>query len=564
MSSSEELRFDFEVAIEVAAPANKRGGRAAKNACEGLPPSTDELQARIAKVQAVASQRDESVVEDERPADRNGFDGSSPRPANWHPSRGTHLTSLRTEVDLSPGEVGFEIAIAEESDEVEPDGGDDALSIAEFYARIRQALRSEFTEEVWVTGEIRSIRESRGHHYLELGDHTNEPTGRQSSQQLQVVCWSRDWPGIAQALDAAGVDLEVGRVVRVRGKVGVWEGASKLQFTLTALDVEALLGGIAAARRRLLLMLEAEGLLRANAALAIPVVPLRIGIVTSKGTEAHHDFVGVLERSGIAFEVRLEATLVQGGEAAGQIAAALERLERFGPDLAVVIRGGGARGDLACFDAEAVARAIATAPFPVWTGIGHTGDRSVADEVANSAFITPTACGEALVTLVSSFWEDVERSIATAAQLARARLEAQGHRVVSARERLATASRYQLERRGHDVEVAALRLGEVAGGMVERLRTHLDTSTALLARAGERSIASGETALERRAQVLRAFDPRRQLERGWSLTRLSSGRVLRSAADAGPNDVVITRLADGEITATVTASTQSEQKDDPK
>ena len=292
------------------------------------------------------------------------------------------------------------------------------------YARIRHALRSEFTDEVWVTGEIRSIRESRGHHYLELGDHGGDQGGKQSPQ-LQVVCWSRDWPPVAQALDAAGVDLEVGRVVRVRGKVGIWEGASKLQFTLTALDIEALLGGIAAARRRLLLMLEAEGLLRANANHLVPIVPLRIGVVTSPGTEAHHDFVGELERSGIAFVIQLEATLVQGSEAPAQIAAALGRLAQFEPDLVVVIRGGGARGDLGAFDAEVVARAIATAPFPVWTGIGHTGDRSVADERAGLVLITPTACGEAIVARVSAYWEEIERQISAAAGLARARLDAQ-------------------------------------------------------------------------------------------------------------------------------------------
>jgi exodeoxyribonuclease VII large subunit len=252
--------------------------------------------------------------------------------------------------------------------------------------------------------------------------------------------------------------------------------------------------------------------------------------------------------------------LVQGSDAPARIAAALERLGRFEPDLAVVIRGGGARGDLACFDAELVARAIAAAPFPVWTGIGHTGDRSVADEVAGLAFITPTACGEAIVARVFAYWDEIERRISTAASLARARLESERHGVVSARERLSTAVRYQLERRSRDVELAAARLGTVAGDTVVRSRSQLTMASALLARAGERAVAGGETALERRAQVLRAFDPRRQLERGWSLTRLSSGRLLRSAADAGPDDVVITRLADGEITAVVTESTLGDEK----
>ena len=560
MSPSEELRFDFEVAIEATIPSKKRSRRTGKEVFDDASPSTDDLLARIAKVQAVATKRDEPETDRSQALESNGSaDGAGTRSTNWHPSRGAHLTSLATETASSPSDVDFEVDESGQGDDTGLSEGE-SLSIAEFYARIRHALRSEFTDEVWVTGEIRSIRESRGHHYLELGDHGGDQAGKQSAQQLQVVCWSRDWPAVAQALNAAGVDLQVGRVVRVRGKVGVWEGASKLQFTLTALDIEALLGGIAAARRRLLLMLESEGLLRANAAHLVPIVPLRIGVVTSPGTEAHHDFIGELERSGFAFVLQVEATLVQGSEAPAKIAAALGRLADFEPDLAVVIRGGGARGDLAAFDAEAVARAIATAPFPVWTGIGHTGDRSVADEVAGLAFITPTACGEAIVARVSTYWEEIERRISTAAGLARARLEAQGHRVTSARERLSTAARYQLERRARDVDLVAARLGVMASETVARSRSHLTTSTALLSRAGERAVATGETALERRAQVLRAFDPRRQLERGWSLTRLSSGRLLRSATDAGPDDVVITRLADGEITAVVTESTLRDEK----
>ena len=125
------------------------------------------------------------------------------------------------------------------------------------------------------------------------------------AQQFEVVCWSREWPVGAAALSEAGVDLEVGRVERVRGRVSVWEGGSKLRFTLTALDVEALLGGIAAARRRLLLALEAEGLLDKNRRLPLPIVPLRIGLVTSPGSEAYRDFVGQLKRSGFGFAVRL-------------------------------------------------------------------------------------------------------------------------------------------------------------------------------------------------------------------------------------------------------------------
>jgi len=555
MSPSEELRFDFEVIAEVSVPSKKRQKRSGSVSDPEVIPSADDLLARIAKVQAVATGRAPATRLRTTSVKRDDLADADEFAPNRHPSRGPALSSLVDDraavVEPIDDEDADELDGAVEADE------SDSLTIAEFYARIRHALRTEFEEEVWVTGEIRSIRESRGHHYLELGDHSPDQGGRQSAQQLQVVCWSRDWPGVAQALAAAGVDLEVGRVVRVRGKVGVWDGASKLQFTLTALDIEALLGGIAQARRRLLEALDAEGLLRANARHLVSLVPLRIGVVTSPGTEAHHDFVGELERSGIAFSIKLEASLVQGGDAPGQIAAALKRLEAFAPDLAVVIRGGGARGDLSCFDAEEVARAIATAPFPIWTGIGHTGDRAVADEVAGMAFITPTACGEAIVARVLSYWKDVERQITSAASLARAQLETQSHRVGAARERLVVAARYQLERRERDVRHAASHLGEVTAATVLDARARLVSASALLSRAGDRAVSNGETALERRSQVLRAFDPRRQLERGWSLTRSVSGRLIRSAADVDRDDVVVTRFADGEITSVVTATAPS-------
>lgn len=547
MSSSEELRFDFGVADAEPAPAKPRSPRTKAEPAM----NADDLRARIQRVQAVATKttstrrksatkRSPATVEGERPASR-------------HPSRGPALSALHEEEQLV-----VDVATSENLDnEEEPDADleleAESLTIAEFYVRVKHALRAEFAEEVWVVGEIRSIRESRGHHYLELGDHAPESNGRQAAQQLQVTCWARDWPGVAAALQTAGIDLEVGRVVRVRGRVGVWDGASKLQFTLTALDIEALLGGIAAARRKLIALLEAEGLLRANATHQVPLVPLRIGVVTSPGTEAHSDFIGELQRSGLAFDVSLEPSLVQGVDAPGQIAAALGRLAAFEPDIAVLIRGGGARGDLACFDAEEVARAIATAPFPVWTGIGHTGDRAVADEVAGRAFITPTACGEAIVARVRDYWDEIERRIHQASSLARARLDAQAHRVTSARERLSSSVRYQLERRSRDLVVAATQLSDVAIDSIKSAESNLVHFSALLRRAGDRAVTSEETALERRSQVLRAFDPRRQLERGWTLTHASSGQLIRSVRDVLEGQTLFTRFADGEVASTVTS-----------
>jgi exodeoxyribonuclease VII large subunit len=413
---------------------------------------------------------------------------------------------------------------------VEPDEPE-ALSIADVYSRVRGALAGAFPDEVWVTGEIRSMRESKGHHFFELAD-AGAPTGRGVAPQLDVACWARQWPSIARALASAGVALEVGRVVRVRGQVSIWEGAGKLRFSLTALDVEALVGGIAAARRRLLIALEAEGLLEANGRLTLTPVPLRIGVVTSPGSEGHHDFVGQLERSGFAFSVHLAPSLVQGPEAPAQLVAALRSLERDEVDLAVVVRGGGARGDLAAFDTEEVARAIATASFPVWTGIGHTGDRSVADEVAHRALITPTACGEAIVALVAEYWQATEHRVQLIQNRARTQLSTAAH--LLDRERTAVVRGVH-----HHLDLATQRL--VAGA-------------ATVARATDHRLGAALSDVERQAQVLRAFDPRRQLERGWSLTRDASGRLVRSIADLAPGAALSTSLVDGEVHAVVSST----------
>ncbi len=563
----EELRFDF---AELADEAVARGRPARRRGDGGEDPAS-ELRRRVEEVSAVAHARRPRGGATQAMLVTELLEGT---PAAGRPGSPVRATPLAGDgADAAP--AGRSVAAerggdmdrwevegdAEEPDAEEPDGegavadgrsSDGSLTIAAFYDRLRQAIARSFPGEWWVTGEIRGLRESRGHRYLELADEgATDPRGRAAAQQLEVVCWSRDWPPVAAALAEAGVDLEVGRVVRVRGRVSVWEGGSKLRFSLSAIDVDALLGGIAAARHRLLKALAAENLLEANARLGCPLVPLRIGVVTSPGSEAHRDFVGELKRSGYAFEVLLEPSLVQGAEAPVQLAAALGRLARRDPDLAVVVRGGGARGDLAAFDREEVARAIATAPFPVWTGVGHTGDRSVADEVAQRACITPTACGQAVVALVDDYVGRVTDLSGRLASLARARLEGAAARLETRRTAVARSACHQLDRRRDLLWATAVRLGRSSDARLTSAARRLVAAADRLPGGAGRALAREERELHRRQQVLRAYDPRRQLDRGWSLTRDGDGRLVRSCADAAPGTELHTRLSDGELRSVV-------------
>jgi exodeoxyribonuclease VII large subunit len=327
---------------------------------------------------------------------------------------------------------------------------------------------------------------------------------------------------------------------------------------MTALDVEALLGGIAVARQRLLRQLAEEGLLEANRRRALALVPLRIGLVTSEGSEAHRDFAGELERTGFAFELAVERSLVQGPQAPWQIAAALRRLGRSPLDLVVIVRGGGGRGDLAAFDSEHVARAIAGAPFPVWIGVGHSGDRSVADEVAHGSFITPTACGEAIVARVEGYWSGVSKAAAALAARASSRLDTAGERVGRARSVLSGATRNQLIRRADELGGSCARLVAAASRTVEGEAGQLGLLSDRLARCGRAAAVVEAHGVRRCRDVLRAYDPQRQLERGWSLTRDETGRVVRSLDQVSAGQLVSTVVADGELHARVEQVVRSE------
>ncbi|MGB9111641.1 MAG: exodeoxyribonuclease VII large subunit [Acidimicrobiales bacterium] len=432
-----------------------------------------------------------------------------------------------------------------------------ALSIAQFYDRVRRALLDEFPEDIWVMGEIRSIRERKGHHYIELADAGSERT---TAAQLEVVCWAREWPRVRGQLADAQVTLEPGRVVRVRGRVSVWEGGSKIRFSLIEIDIASLLGGIAAARRKLLAALEAEGLLEANRRLEVPLVPLRVGLVTSAGSEGHNDFAGQLERSGFAFTIAIEATLVQGLEAPAQISGALCRLRAFPIDLAVVVRGGGSRGDLAAFDSEEVARAIATSPFPVWTGIGHTGDRSVADEVANRSCITPTQCGEAVVARVAEYHDAVATSAYEITRIVSSGLTAAEHALSAATGSLVRIVRHELEWKAEANARSRVVIARGVAGAIERGVSRLSQFRGAIAAATKRLLISDEREMHRRRLVLRAYDPVRQLERGWSLTFGPDGKSLRSIADLKPGAEITTRLRDGQARSVIRSTLKPQKR----
>ena len=406
---------------------------------------------------------------------------------------------------------------------LEPD--DPTLRVGELVASVQLALDVCFPDEVWVRGEISSLRRARsGHVYFQLIE--PGPPGAPPLARVAVTLFASDKVAVNATLRRVrGVRMTDGVEIRIRGRLGVYGPQGQLQLRMSAIDPDYTLGRLASDRERILLALRADGLLERNAAVALPPRPRRVGLVTSAGSAAEADFLHELEASGLAFDVVLVDSPVQGHDADRMLAASLVLAVELGVDVVALVRGGGARTDLAAFDSEHLARAIATLARPVLTGIGHEIDTSVADVVAHEACKTPTACAARLVARAGGFHADVERLWHTISQRAAVSLD-------HAAEHLARS------------ETSATRLATTAVVIAER---RLDDARGRLVRVVPRTVDPARLRLESLDSRVAALDPARALARGWSITRTASGELVRDPTQVRPGDPLRTTLAGGVL-----------------
>jgi exodeoxyribonuclease VII large subunit len=296
------------------------------------------------------------------------------------------------------------------------------------------------------------------------------------------------------------------------------------------IDPAFTLGELARRREETVRVLAEAGLLETNKRLALPPLPLAIGLVTSGGSAAYHDFLATLRESGYGFRVLFVHSAVQGPEAESSIPSALELAARAGCDALVLIRGGGSKSDLAAFDSRAVAEAVARASLPVLTGLGHEIDESVADLAAHRSFKTPTKVAEFLVATLAGAEERVERLADRLVREARRTIAESSARLARAEQRTASGRR-RLERAG--ARLAAL---------AEALR-----------RAADYRLKSASQRLDGWSRLLDGLRPERVLARGYSVTRNETGRAVRDASELPVGSTMTTELAIGRLISRVEA-----------
>ena len=387
--------------------------------------------------------------------------------------------------------------------EVEFINGVPSFSVGQFTEVLNHVLKASFDEGVWVEGEIQGLRKPNPHAYFTLIENVDGVKA-----QLNINLFAGPLRNVQAKLRQQGIELKDGLKVRLFGRVEYYGPFGKLNLIATDVDTQFSAGDVAAKREELLRQLMEKGVDKINKRIPVPLVPLRLGIISSSQAAGWADAQQHLTESGIGFAITFCDVRVQGDAAVSQIVAALNSLSRRDDiDLVMLMRGGGSKGDLAAFDDEQIAMAISKCAHPVFTGIGHEIDTSIADIVAHTANKTPTACAQSVIAIVESFLSELSYSAGSLRSLTQTAVERARSRIAVSVERLRTRPRTALERQ------------------TQKLMMH--------------------------AASVRLLDPVTTMARGWSITRDSSGNVVRSITDIKKGDTVVTALADGSITSTV-------------
>jgi exodeoxyribonuclease VII large subunit len=432
-------------------------------------------------------------------------------------------------------------------------------TVGDLIGAARTSLEREYTD-VWVEGEVSNFRPAdSGHLYFTLKD---------GDAQLRVVMFRTQ----ARLLRFRP---ENGMQVVARGRVTIYEARGELQLMAEYLEPKGA-GALQVAFEQLKARLAAEGLFDASRKKPIPLLPRHIGIVTSARGAAIQDILNVLRRRHEDVHVLIFPAQVQGEAAASEVSAGVRYFNRAANvDVIIVARGGGSIEDLAAFNDEGLARAIAASKLPVISAVGHETDFTIADFVADLRAPTPSAAAE---LVIESKHQIEERVTGLRQRLARATR----YRLLLARQTLDRWARHAafarisdaLARRQQRVDELVYRLAAAQLRVLEQYRRRLDVAAArvryfdlrrrlaamrqaLSARTRELEAASRRLLLTCRAHWDRAsarleqLSPLKVLDRGYALVFDASGKLVKDVAQVQAGDRISARLARGLLTARV-------------
>ena len=440
------------------------------------------------------------------------------------------------------------------------------LSVSQLTRLITDVLEENF-EHVWVEGEISNIATpASGHLYFTLKD---------AGAQIRCVLFR----AAARSLKFKPAD---GMRLIVRGRVSVFAQRGDYQLLAEYMEPQGI-GALQLAFIQLKERLAREGIFDESLKKPIPLLPSRVGIVTSPTGAAIHDILTVINRRFANIEILIAPVKVQGEGAAGEIAAAVRDFNRYREvDVLIVGRGGGSLEDLWAFNEEIVARAISASRIPVISAVGHEIDFTIADLVADLRAPTPSAAAELVVASKADLSSSLEsmtfrliRAIEAAIAALRSRqISAQGalrdpamlighlvQRLDYLQERLTASMDDALERRVDRLAFLESHLEvQSPAYLVNRCKDHLERLSDRQTRAIRVILDNLRSTAARNASTLNALSPLATLSRGYAIAHsLTDGSLIRDSAFLSVGQLVDLRLARGSAVCKVESATRGSE-----
>ncbi len=399
-------------------------------------------------------------------------------------------------------------------------------SLLQLNALVRESIEQSLPDEYWVEAELSEVRESRGHCYMELIEKSadsNTPVAKAAAK-----CWRSRWLMLRPYFErTTGHTLHAGMRVLLKVYPQFHENYG-FSWIVVDIDPNYTVGDMARKRMEIIQTLKEEGVFDQNKQLSLSPFAQRIAVVTSATAAGYGDFCNQLASNdeGFIFSTRLFPSVMQGEGVERSVISALDAInasmDEF--DVVVIIRGGGATSDMSGFDTLLLAENVANFPLPVITGIGHERDECVLDMISHTRVKTPTAAAAFLIDNLAQTQSRISYCGQMLTTLARRRLETERLRLAPLAGNVSSAARLSLSAARHRLQLLQQRLAPLAGNRLLRERQRL----ALL------------------RQKTEMLNPELLLNRGYSITLLD-GKVVRSASQVKPGDLLETRLQQGKI-----------------
>lgn len=433
-----------------------------------------------------------------------------------------------------------------------------AYSLLELNTALRAAVDKAFPDKYWVCAEVSELHvNAAGHCYLELIE--KNARGATVARQRAMI-----WAPVFRLLkpyfeQETGFAFSAGIKVLVQVSVAFHE-LYGMSLVIGDINPTYTLGDAARRRAEILRRLVDEGVIDMNRELTLPIVPQRIAVISSGTAAGYGDFIDQLQNNPYryVFYPVLFPAVMQGERTESSVIEAFNRIyaaiDHF--DCVVIIRGGGATSDLGSFDSYPLAANVAQFPLPVVVGIGHDRDETVLDHVAAVRVKTPTAAAEWLVARVHETELRIEALRREAAEAVEACLSREATRLQQVVSMLPLAVTRRLHAEQSRLLAAVATVERGSHERISQEKSRLSLLTHLIPERISSRLHHEAQRLDSLQQHINLLSPDALLSRGYSLV-LKEGKVVRSVADLAAGDATTLLLADGEASATITATQQN-------